>query len=494
MPIILGSNDLLYHDTKHSVLICRECKYAIQKSALESHLLRHKIYRGERKRLLTSIAPLALLEPDGVQLPPAGSLPVDGLPVISGYRCTATGCESLCASSKRMKQHWREIHGVCDPPDSCAISVNLQTFFRGTKIRYFEVAMTNCDRSSAQEDDLDLVVAPVPLAQNLVLPSGPPCDLDLETLRYFHHFTTTTSYTLPTENHGSANQWQNDVIVQALRLQWLMCGLLSLSANHLAVISNDETTRRLHHERGVRFFQHFSAKWEDIKRNVVADEAEQMKLAAQISCIQLCYHWAPQSSALGQRIVPEAEPYQLESFATAIQGSIDSDFALRSALCNKGISQGEMVQPASDIGERADSGICNRAPPAVRDRLRTLPYRMAEVLEKPDNAQDFFASVAAINSLVECCALSYASDDVRAVWLGMASWFKRLSDHFRQMLRRSSPAALIVLAHWLLLVERAERNCWFLRGSATKVLHQIVGEMPENIAVRRMVHGLVDVD
>src|ERR1700753_2780327 len=97
MPITFGTPNLLEYNAKHRQLICRECKYAIQKSALGSHLLRHKIYRGERQRLLTSIARLALLEPDDVQLPPAASPPVDGLPIISGYRCTATGCESLYA-------------------------------------------------------------------------------------------------------------------------------------------------------------------------------------------------------------------------------------------------------------------------------------------------------------------------------------------------------------------------------------------------------------
>ena len=181
MSIAFDKHDLLKYDAKHSVLICQKCKYAIQKSALESHLLRHKIYRGERRRLLSSIARLEIFEPDEVQLPPVGSSPVDTLPIISGYRCTATNCENLCASSKRMKLHWSEKHGLSDPPETSARSVNLQTFFRGTKLRYFEVASPRTtarrpsvaiDERLAEHDAIDLAIISTPHEQMTVpLPS-----------------------------------------------------------------------------------------------------------------------------------------------------------------------------------------------------------------------------------------------------------------------------------------------------------------------------------
>src|SRR5277367_6532329 len=141
LAIRLGPRDLLEYDARYGVLICRECQYAIQKSALQSHLLRHKIYRHERQRLLSSIAQLDLFEPHQVPLPTPASPPIDALPIISGYRCTAVGCGNLCASSKRMRRHWSEIHGLSEPlnPSSFARPVKLQTFFRSTKLRYFKV-------------------------------------------------------------------------------------------------------------------------------------------------------------------------------------------------------------------------------------------------------------------------------------------------------------------------------------------------------------------
>ena len=500
MPITFGTHNLLEYDAEHSVLICRECKYAVQKGALGSHLLRHKIYRGERQRLLSSIARLELLEPDDVRLPPAGFPAVDGLSIISGYRCTATGCESLYASAKRMRRHWSESHGASDPPDSLARSVNLQTFFRGTKLRYFEVAspratagrpLVTSEGRLAQQHDLSLVATAAPRAQTSVVPPGPLCDLDLETLRYFHHFTTTTSLTLPAENHEPAKHWQMEVVAQALRLRWLMCGMLAISASHLAALSDDEMTKRVHRERSARFLREFSTGWGEVKRDSGVAEVEEAKMGAQLICIQRCFQWTFRSSVLGQGMISETAPFKLQSFTTTVQGCVDPNFALRYAASSDDMPEETFVRARNDLTENSDAEVPGNAPPALLERFRTLPYRMAEALEKPDSALDVFATFSAIDALVKCCSLSYASDNVGAVWMGMESWLRRLSDHFNRMMWRQSPAALIVLAHWSLLVERAERHCWFLRGSATKVLRQIVGELPEDSTVQSLVENLL---
>ncbi|KAF2816946.1 uncharacterized protein BDZ99DRAFT_470017 [Mytilinidion resinicola] len=490
MSITFGTSDLLEYNARYSVLICRECKYAIQKSALGSHLLRHKIYRGERQRLLSSIAQLELVEPDDVQLPPVSLSPVEGLPVISGYRCTAIGCESLCASSKRMRRHWSENHGVSDPPESCARSVNLQTFFRGTKIKYFEVAspgqLVTGQEIVAHQHSLNRVPTPAS-----ILPLGPRCNLDLETLRYFHHFTTTTSLTLPARNGEPVKYWQMDVVAQALRLRWLTCGLLAISASHLAALLDDETTKRVHRERSAQFLQEFSAGWGEVLRDPSVARLEEAKAGAQMHCIQCCCHWTSEIPALSQGLIPGPAPFDLQSFTTTVQGCIDPNFALRSAVSSDDVPEETWIRATTDSGGSSDAGVSGNVPPALLYRFRILPYRMAEALEKPDNALDFVSTLSAIDTLVECFSLSYASDDVGAVWTGMASWLRMLGDRFNQMVLHKSPAALIVLAHWLLLVERAERYCWFLRGSAMKLLRQITGELPDDSAAQRLVGDLI---
>jgi hypothetical protein len=501
MPISSGARDLLEYNTQHGVLICRECKYAIQKSALGSHLLRHKIYRGERRRLLSSISQLVLLEPDDVRLPDAGAPPVDGLPIISGYRCTTPGCESLCASSKRMRRHWSECHGVSDPPDSFAKAVHLQTFFRGTKLRYFEVALSEDavgrllvtgEERVVEQHDLNLVATPASPVQAPTLSIRHMCELDLEMLKYIHHFTISTSLTLPTENHESAKYWQVDIVEQALRQRWMMCGLLAVSASHLATLSKDEMAKEVHWGHAARFLQDFSAGWEVTKNNSGLAEVEEAKAGAQIFCIQHCCYWTSQAPALDIEAFSEPVLFQLRSVMMTIQGCVYPNFALNFATSSDDVPEDMILQPGTEFRGSLDTGNDSNVPFTLLERLRSLPYRMAEALEKPESARDFFDTLSAIKALVECCSLSYMYDDIKEVWMGMESWLRMLSVHYYQLVRRGNPAALIVLAHWTILVKRAEHHGWFLKGLAAKLLRQISQELPKDRAVQGLIENLTD--
>jgi hypothetical protein len=214
--------NLLHYNPNHLILICLRCQYAIQKSAVSSHLLRHKIYREQRQQLLSYVASLDLLEPEDVSLPPPESPPVEGLPVLSGYRCTQDYCSNLCASLKRMKKHQAEVHGIRDlgGTEEVMRRAELQTFFRGTKLRYFEVSNTQDNESSGTarsafdvgDGDETWAGDRHATKQRTVVPASESSErIDLETtkcskkanvvnlanFRYFYHYTTTTCHTLP---------------------------------------------------------------------------------------------------------------------------------------------------------------------------------------------------------------------------------------------------------------------------------------------------------
>jgi len=483
MPITLNAHDLLKYDAKHKVLICQECKYAVQKSALGSHLLRHKIYRGERQRLLSSIAQIELLEADDVQLPMSGFPPVEGLPIISGFRCTAVGCQSLWASEKRMRRHWSESHGVSEPHDSFAREVKLQTFFRGTKLKYFEVTplgaitgkiSTTSNERLAQSPGVDVVGSLEPCRR-------PPCEVELDTLSYFHHFITTTSLMLPFRDSDFAENWQKDVVAQALQSRWLMNGLLALSASHLAALSDNETTIRTHQERSAQFYQDFLLKWGTKTGGNCVVGVEETKIGAQIFCIQRC----------SQHLLPSSSPLQWQSFISTIQGCSDPELALHLVSINDNISEGTFIRSTNYPRETSHSGdVNNKCPPTLLQQLHTLPYRMAEVLPKPNSAQDFLATLSAIEALVDCFSVSYASEDMEAVWKGMILWLGRISGHFKALLWCKNEAALVVLCYWFLLVERADRSCWFLKGMGRELREQILEELGGDSGVKALVKNL----
>lgn len=495
MSITLGQHELLAYDGRHSVMICRECKYAIQKSALDSHLLRHKIYRGERRRLLSSITQMPLLEPDDVLLPPTGSPPVDILPVLSGYRCTAVDCGVLCASSKRMRRHWSEVHGLPDPPDSSALPVNLQTFFRGTKLRYFEVA-SSTDTLAERLDgvagapvsgsDSNTAVTPLPLAEAHAFSYVGGPDLDLDMLNYFHHFVTTTCLALP-HKAQSTKHWQVDVVAEALLQKWLMYGLLTVSASHLCWLSDQETTAAVHLKQLTRFLQAFSAGWHEARLipRVTGDKA--MAMAAQMDCIRRCYFWTTKLPPPYLPLIYVPPPFELRSFAETVQGCVSPESTPQVTASDNGMPDEPLHQTRATSGGLPDGIPASVVPPALLEHFRTLPYRMSEVTAKPNNVLDFFATLSALEAVVECCSLGYANDDMEAAWTAMTSWLTKVSDHFKQMVWRRDPAALIVFAQWSFLVDRTERNCWFLTDSAFKLRDKVRDELPNDEAIQSLV-------
>lgn len=516
------AGDMLEYNSNYSLLICRQCQYAIQKNALESHLLRHKIYRGDRQRLLSSIAQLHLLEPQHVTLPAPSSPSIDALPILSGYRCTAAACQHLTVSLKRMKRHWSEIHGLGGSvplSSSVARPVKLQTFFRGTKVRYFEVALPMAplvntdddgdddggdnrddgedDHEGCDEKGHDVITAtspsPTPVSAPSGITHGPSLtDFNLETLTYFHNFTALTSLTLPGAKDPQFGKyyWQMHVAFRALRRHWLMCGLLAISAHHLAALTDDVVTKRIHLERGEQFISDFSiglgeTMGSDLGQEASEIEEEAKKTGEQIRCLLRCAQWVLAEPTFNGELVA---PPQLLSIVATIRGCVVPDSTLHySGIRNDGHGRQEEssiqgVSHTSDAlhGVNSHTNSSNSNTPSVLlDLLRTLPFRMAEVLGRPESAEDISTMLSAITAVAECCDISFACDETGAAWQGVATWLTNVPDHFFQMVGQDDPAALIVLAHWAaILVKRAEQvGCWLLKGSAKMIVLQITRQL-----------------
>lgn len=500
MRLSFGKDGHLRYDENYAVLICLACQYAVQKNAVESHLLRHKIYRGERRQLLATISQLHLTEPDRVPSPPTVSGPIDGLAILPGYRCSANGCEALCASAKRMRRHWSETHGTTDAPtSSLASEVHLQTFFRGTKLRYFQVSVrdhrpqqkpaANRQRSSPsapREAGGDAIFAVAQVSQPPAAAVAAPLQLEMEILQYFHHYTTATSLTLPNTVDRDISYWQKNILSRALQLRWLMCGVLAVTATHKSTLVRDADLRNLHGERALQFRTEFLATWPTQQGSAI--EASAIEIGAQLRCIQrLCQMtWpAPLSSS------PEQRLGRLEwgLLSQTIRGCLDPAVALLTAPQP---FYGATARPGSGARSKVlAASVTNKAPPTLLKSLRELPFRMAVALSKPDSHADLVSVVSAIEILTDCFVLSYSCDHDggRAAWLGMECWLQEVPEHFNEMLSDKVPAALIVLAHWCLLVKRTESYYWFMQGLEEKVVQGILNQVPDDASIRQLVEA-----
>lgn len=60
------------------------------------------------------------------------------------------------------------------------------------------------------------------------------------------------------------------------------------------------------------------------------------------------------------------------------------------------------------------------------------------------------------------------------------------------MVERNDPIALILVAHWAVLIERADScGCWFLKGCAKRVREFVEEKLAgEELPVRELLNGL----
>ncbi|KAL2847750.1 hypothetical protein BJY01DRAFT_246652 [Aspergillus pseudoustus] len=481
----LGADGFLLYNARYKVLICRDCQYGIQKNAIQSHLLRHKIYRDERRNLLSAIAELNILEPDDVPLPAVGSTPVDGLSIVHGYRCILPSCGHLCASSKRMKSHQSEVHRRGNLSDLASFSeeVKLQTFFRGNKVQYFQVTPADGRAPEAGDShtahiednhtaDTDIAALHNDNEQTDEIDTHRVPFPDMETLRYFHHFTATTAPTLPaTESFGdSGDYWQSHFAQLALQHQWLMSGLLAVSASHLATLAEESSTTRTHQQWAVQLSAQFLKYWD--KNEDLPLPKDTVETGTNIARILSCFHWMRPELGIH---TPAPETCGLEFFMNVIRQNTPSPITARTTTWNEphtlrlsSSSRFEVSRPSIIVEE-------------ALSRLHDLPSRMTEALEKPENVQDVLVTLEAIAVLIKCCELAFSSRAPNAAWEGMTSWLAKVPPNFHELVLRHSLGAYIVVAHWAaLLVQRVE-NCgyWFLGGATHKVLRLIKEELAQ---------------
>lgn len=186
--------------------------------------------------------------------------------------------------------------------------MELQTFFRGTRVRYSRVASltaplvnTNDEGDDGKDDHEDLMeedhsaITP-PSTPRVPAPPGTahgpsPADFNLRTLTYFHPSIIITSLTLPgAEDPQSAEcYWKMRVVLRDLRRRWLMCGLLAISAQHSAAPAEETITKRINRERGLELSSESSAglgqtTGYDLGLEAAETEKEAEKTGEQLMC------------------------------------------------------------------------------------------------------------------------------------------------------------------------------------------------------------------
>ncbi|CAK1359312.1 hypothetical protein CB0940_05541 [Cercospora beticola] len=484
----INTVDLLKHYEEYGVIICKPCAFAIQPSALASHLLKHQIYRSERRRLMAQLAHLKLKDPADVVDPSPLSPPIPELQVYKGIRCLHKDCQHICASEKRMSQHWSDVHGERESKNVVTRPAWLQTFFRGNKIRYFEISGPGGNRSGS----LSTVSSPSSNGPSTFshseIDSSPASteahSLDMDSLRYLLHYTEHTSRTLPRTESESTKFWSSSIPQEALKHPFLMNGLLGLSAFHLARLTQDHDPAQAayHHQAFVRYQAASLTDFRELTRRPDVSNAVALIAYSRILSIQRCT----------RDVHDEYKMNWPTQFMYLVRGTVECLVSLQPYLpdgCDFKFTLEDYEGLARLDDEAAiskDSKSIANIPPAMLQRLDQLPERVAMVSDPAhtwdmDNAEAccsactaLIAAYARAYSVNQCSAsLAVGSSDkdaIRAIWSGFEAWTRTVSDRYINMLEQNSGPALIVLAHFCVLVKRFEERYWYIKGMPDRII------------------------
>ncbi|KAI0151701.1 hypothetical protein GGR57DRAFT_170682 [Xylariaceae sp. FL1272] len=468
-----GLGGLLTHLPEHGVVICSDCRFAIQPTAFSSHLQNHHILRSERRRILHQLSLLDLPPPERVGTPASSSHRIQDLPVLTGFKCCAPTCHYACTSIKRMCQHWSQIHGENNSRTIQYRQAKLQTFFRGNKIRYFEVEgpeNSQCwtQRESERAAEASGTPSPSSSSEENVTETAVPA-LDHQALLYMHHYTRHSGLHLNRGNE-SVEFWLQDIVLEASKHPFLMYGLLCISAVDKARRATERADRRKHLHAAASYY---AGAISGYRAAIVRPTSEQStaivacsRLLGQyeVVCDLISYEQADRDFTAEDMIAHTVLLRGVTTMLIDLQPILppESPFRLPEQV-KKGLTNIE-DRDASTMAASATACI----PAHVLNAIITLEETLESAGLLPDSERPMIRD--AIRMLTTAVLNVYAAkNDDRdwANWNAVEAWLRSpaVSHDLLLAVQQCRPASLVIFVMWVAcLLKRVEARYDWMRG------------------------------
>ncbi|KAF4613380.1 hypothetical protein G7Y89_g15505 [Cudoniella acicularis] len=459
--------DLLQYLPSYKVLICSSCHYAIQPNAIPRHLKEiHSIHRSNRKPFMQHVTNFQLEEAGKIVDLDPGEFPVPLLPVFNGLRCEYEGCKHLCVSTKRMKTHWSSEHGRPGQAVFDWHPVPLQTFFKGNLLRYFTSPRYNEPRKlgpihSACQSRPESGMRNIPVYNLTPLPFKKDqyqtrlTEQDQSLLEHYIDHTS-TSIGRDEETHAL---WQVVVPQLAHQHAFLMHAVLACSALHLAHKCPEQQRQQTilasdHHDRGMPLF-----------RSAIDNVTEENCHAVLVfSHLLVIYSFALEKQDdrlfLTERIGPDVLPSWLHFLRNGC-----------SMLCTvwDPLEKG-LVRHLTFMWELPINIPQDCTTPLLDHFLSVIPPADSEDFWSEDVIQTYRSAAVELDRAFAC---TRALGTSFTTWDLLRIWPLRISVEYMDLLARRQAGALVLLAHYCVILKNLEFN-WYFEGRATRLLSNIV--------------------
>ena len=282
--------------------------------------------------------------------------------------------------------------------------------------------------------------------------------LSITDLRSLHNWTL-EAYKGFGDTSEAESCWQIEVPQLACSHPFLMHSLLAISCLHLARHSMDRrdyyyTIAAEHQNKALPAY-----------RSIVSDlerSKNEQKARAMVAFASLIPIYAS--------LLPPSADCQLSEISGVVAHIIEVFSLLRGATEVVGVlGVCPMISRA-----RAVAGDIELSLNPEDARLAIInPLISRDLGVSPSGADDTSqASSTALHLLRSCFAMLFLASKPVSIMRTLTLWVESIPSTYLQALSELQPGALVILAHWCIMLKRAEMR-WYLQGSAKNVLSAI---------------------
>lgn len=285
--------------------------------------------------------------------------------------------------------------------------------------------------------------------------------ISLADLQLFHNFIISTSQTM-TDDGDRNGIWRNHIVQWGMEFPSILHLILALSALHLAYTNPESRERYIqqaddHFTFGVRTVT-------SVLSQLNADNCQKIYMAAALVCFIYFGHGPQPGEYL---IFSDAGAAEWKVLLGGVKTIVVSYHAK--------VFSGVLEQKVDEV-----------EPPCLSESMRTeLHEHTIHVEELRRLVEEEIADETqrvmyekAINDLLEIMREVYEKRSIGDPGVGLMhlliGWLYRLPDELVGLLERKEPRALVILAHWAVMLKYMD-NVWFMKGWSKHVLEGISG-------------------
>ncbi|KAL2826537.1 hypothetical protein BJY01DRAFT_262310 [Aspergillus pseudoustus] len=335
------------------------------------------------------------------------------------------------------------------------------------------------DQDQDQDQEHDEPAAPTSTSA-----STSKSGISLADLHLFHHFTTTTAFTLAdaTSQPKTRHLWQCLIPSWGICFPSILHLILTLSALHLASLQhtreeNPAEKAKEQQKYTTQADAHFTFGVRSVTSVLALDTLDSGNCQQiYISAVLICFAYFARGPRTGEFLVFSAAGKS--EWLVLLQG-VRAILAQRQAE----IFRGPLEPESKGSGSSASEGRGLELDAELARHVERLHEVRALVVSEVVDAGDRECYLATVDDLVDCFRGAYASRKAGEYGTELMpftmGWTFRLADVMIERLEAREPAALVVLAHWAILVRFMREDVWFMKGWDAHIVRGIAGCLPE---------------